>query len=44
MKTDVGTERVLFEVDDAGNSKYCGLITHHTEEKVNGFLPFTNCV
>ncbi|CAF9939189.1 MAG: hypothetical protein HETSPECPRED_001506 [Heterodermia speciosa] len=46
---DVGTERVLFTIDAAGQTLYCGTITHHSPTKVpnpNGgppLDPFTNC-
>ena len=47
---DVGTERVLFNVDAMGNTIYCGLVAHHTQDRVTDpvtgalLLPFTNCV
>ena len=41
---DVGTERVLFQVDEAGNTKYCGIVTHHLPTiPGTGWSPFSNC-
>lgn len=43
-KADVGTERVLFLLDETTHDTvYCGIITHYSQDRINGKDPFHNC-
>lgn len=46
-KQNPGTERVLFNATRDANGDamtlYCGIITHHSQSRINGLDPFRNC-